>query len=138
MCSRSFTTRAMNAGTIALSCSIWRSSTHLRGLVTRPIHHPRVDQLRSVCRWFAALDRDPHGRAQAAERAVAERDVTAMRARDIAGDGEPEAGAAFVLVARVIKPQEWLEHFLAHAGRDAGTVVVDGHGQPAMIAMAGD
>ena len=54
-------------------------------------------------------------RAQAAERAVAERDVAAVRARDVAGDGEAEAGAALVLVARVVEPQERLEHLLAHA-----------------------
>jgi hypothetical protein len=39
-----------------------------------------------------------------------------MRARDVAGDREAEAGAALVLVAGVVEPQERLEHFLAHVG----------------------
>ena len=50
----------------------------------------------------------------------------------------PKPGAALVLIARVVEPQERLEHFLAHVGRDAGPVVVDSDGQIAVIAMAGD
>src|SRR6266700_6220360 len=69
--------------------------------------------------------RDPHGGAQAAHRAVAEHDIAAMRARDVAGDRKSEAGAALVLVAGAVQPQERLEHFLAHAGRNARSVVVD-------------
>ena len=61
-----------------------------------------------------------------------------MGAGDVAGDGEAEAGAAFVLIARVVEPQERLEHILAQGRRDARPVVVDRHREPAMIAMAGD
>ena len=61
-----------------------------------------------------------------------------MGARDIARDGEPEAGAAFVLIARVVEPQERLEHILAQLRRNARPVVVDRHGEPAVIAVAGD
>src|SRR5262245_59315184 len=61
-----------------------------------------------------------------------------MRARDVARDGEAEAGATLVLVARIVEPHERLEHLLAHRRGDAGSVVVDGDGQPAVIAMTGD
>ena len=88
-----------------------RSRVLTRGLIRRRakrsgMHSAGVDR----------LHRHPHRRAQAAHRAVAERDVAAMRAGDVAGDGEPQPGAAFVLVAGVVQPQERLEHFLAHLG----------------------
>src|SRR5712692_8571699 len=70
--------------------------------------------------------------------AVAEQNVAAVGAGDVAGDGEAEPGAAFVLVARVVEPQKRLEHLLAHPGRNPGAVVVHRDGQPAMIAMPGD
>src|SRR5262249_6014638 len=78
------------------------------------------------------------GRPQAAERRVAERDVAAVGAGDVAGDGETEPGAALVLVARIVEAQKRLEHFLAHLQRDARPVVVDRHRKPAMIAVPGD
>ena len=53
-----------------------------------------------------ALDRNANSRAQSPERRVAQRDIAAVGARDIACDGEPEAGAAFILVARIVEPQE--------------------------------
>ena len=68
----------------------------------------------------------------------AERDVAAVRARDVARDGEAEAGAALVLVARIVEAQERLEHLLAQVRRDARAVVVDRDGEPAVIAVAGD
>src|SRR5262245_35181497 len=64
---------------------------------------------RGMRRSFSS-DRHPHRGAQAAERAVAQADVAAMRARDVARDGETEPGAALVLVARIVEPQERLEH----------------------------
>ena len=82
--------------------------------------------------------RNPDRGAKAAHRAVAKRDVAAMRAGDVAGDRKAEAGAALVLVAGVIEPQERLEHFLAHALRNARTVVVDRDRQIAVVAVAGD
>src|SRR6185295_20259436 len=82
--------------------------------------------------------RHPYRGAQAAHRAVAERDVAAMRAGDVAGDRKAKAGAAFVLVAGVVEAQERLEHFLAHVVRNAGAVVIDGDGEIAVIAVAGD
>src|SRR6476660_7627778 len=83
------------------------------------------------------LHRYPYGRAQPAERAVPQGDIAAMGARDIARNRQTEAGATFILITRMIEPQERLEHLLAHARRDAGTVVVDGYRQPAVIAMPG-
>src|SRR5579871_2983569 len=76
--------------------------------------------------------------AQPAHRTVAERDLATMRARDVARDREAQASAAFVLVAGIVEPEERLEHLLAHRSRNARTVVIDGDGQIAMIAMAGD
>src|ERR671911_288083 len=86
--------------------------------------------------WAAtrALNRDGHHRAQAPEGAVGEADVTAMAVGDVAGDREPEPGAAFILVARIIQPHERPEHRLALAGRDARTIVVDGHEQMPALA----
>ena len=86
----------------------------------------------------AGLDRHPHDRAQTAKRRVAERNVAAVRSRDVARDRQPQPGAAFVLVARVVEPQERLEHVLAQRHRNARPVVVDRHVEPAVIAMAGD
>jgi len=39
------------------------------------------------------------------------------------------AAAAFVLIARVVKPQEWLEHLLAHRRRNARSVIVHSYGE---------
>src|ERR1700676_4179555 len=85
-----------------------------------------------------ALNRHPHYSTQTAKRAVGKRDVAAMGARDVARDREPEPGAAFVLIARVVEPQERLEHLLAHRWWDSRSIVVDGDGEPAGVAMAGD
>ena len=51
---------------------------------------------------------------------------------------KPRPGAALVLIARVVEPQERLEHVFAHVRRNAGTIIVDRDGQPAVIAMSGD
>ena len=61
-----------------------------------------------------------------------------MGAGDVAGNRKPEAGAAFVLVAGIVQPQERLEHFFAQMRGNAGSVVVDRHGQITVIALAGD
>ncbi len=61
-----------------------------------------------------------------------------MRARDVARDRKPQAGAALILVAGMVETQERLEHLLAHMRRNAGPVVVDRHRQPAVVAMADD
>src|SRR5713101_8139522 len=61
-----------------------------------------------------------------------------MRARDVARNGEAQPGAALILVARVVKPQERLEHLFAQMRSDTGTVIVDGDGQPAVVAMTGN
>ena len=42
-----------------------------------------------------------------------ERDVAAMAAGNVAGDGKAEAGAAGVEIARLVQPHERLEHVLA-------------------------
>ena len=44
---------------------------------------------------------------------MAQRDVAAMDAGDVAGDGEPKPGRAGVLVARMVEPVERTEHLLA-------------------------
>jgi hypothetical protein len=46
------------------------------------------------------LNRHTHGRPQASERAVGERDVTAVGAGDVAGDRKTQTGPAFILIAR--------------------------------------
>src|SRR6516225_9815177 len=50
-----------------------------------------------------------------------------MRTGDIASDRQAQAGAAFILVARIIETQEWFEHILAHLRRDARSVIVHSH-----------
>ena len=57
-----------------------------------------------------------------------ERDVAAVRARDVASDGKAQAGPAFVLVRASSRRKERLEHLLAHPGRNARPVIVDGDG----------
>ena len=61
-----------------------------------------------------------------------------MGTRDVAGDGQAQSGAALVLIAGVVEPQERLEHVLAQLLRNARTVVIDRDGKPAVIPMAGD
>src|ERR1043165_1555841 len=61
-----------------------------------------------------------------------------MRAGNVPCDGEAEPSVALVLIARVVEPHEGPEHLLAHVDRNAGAVVVDIHGEPAMVAVAGD
>src|ERR1700688_59268 len=82
--------------------------------------------------------RHAYGGAQAAERAVAESDVAAMGTRDIARDRQPQSGAALVLIARIVQPQERFEHFLAHIRRNAGPVVVHRNCEITVVAVGGD
>jgi hypothetical protein len=60
-------------------------------------------------------------------------DLAAVGAGDVAGDGEAEPGAALVLVARLVQPDERLEHFLALVHRHARAVVVDRQHEPASL-----
>src|SRR5689334_18888255 len=85
-----------------------------------------------------ALDRYPNRRAKPAHRTVAERNVAAMRAGDVARDGKAEPGAAFVLVAGIVQPEKRFEHFLAHRKGNTRTVVVDRDRQVTVIAVAGN
>ena len=57
-----------------------------------------------------------------------------MAAGDVAGDGEAEAGAARIEVARIVEPAEGAENLGAQGFGDAGAVVVDGDLQ--VIAVA--
>jgi hypothetical protein len=57
-----------------------------------------------------------------------------MRTRDVAGDGEAEARAAFVLIARLVETMEWAKHVLAMLGGDARPVVVDADRHEALFA----
>src|SRR3954447_25440681 len=86
----------------------------------------------------AKLNRHPHPRAQPAERACIKRDVAAVRARDVARDGETQAGAALVLVARVVESEARLEHLLPYPRGNAGPVVIDGNGEIAVVTMTDD
>src|SRR5580692_10148479 len=61
-----------------------------------------------------------------------------MRTRDVARDGEAQAGAAFVLIAGVVEAQKRLEHVFAQRRRNARPVVVDRDGEPAVVAVAGN
>src|SRR5262245_18396489 len=79
----------------------------------------------ALCPPYRNLDGNPHRRTQPTHRAVAERDVAAMRAGDVAGNRPSKARAAFVLVARIVEPQERLEHLFAQARRNAGAIVID-------------
>src|SRR5206468_9454045 len=121
--------------------ALWRHRTAaphlvLNRIVLNRIELNRPSDLTGAAR--SASHRYSRGGAQSAHRAVAEHDVAAMRTRDVAGDGKPKPGAALILVAGVIQPQERLEHFLAHVGGNARSVVVDGDREIAVIAVAGD
>src|SRR5262245_62657398 len=65
-----------------------------------------------------------HG-LQTAERGTAERDVAAVNAGDIAGNGEAEPSRAGILIARMVEPVERPEHLLAFRFGDAGAVILD-------------
>jgi hypothetical protein len=58
-----------------------------------------------------------------------------MRARNVARDRQAEAAAAFVLITRVVKPQEWLEHLLASTA-ECPAVEGDGGGCPCRSVLA--
>ena len=51
-----------------------------------------------------------------------------MRAGDVACDREPQAGAAFILVARFVQAIERPEYVLAKSGGYSGSIVVDNNG----------
>src|SRR5579864_5788105 len=85
-----------------------------------------------------SLHRYPNRGAQPPHRAVAEHDVAAMGAGDVAGDGKPEAAAAFVLVARVVEAKERLEDLVAQMRRNPWTVVIDRNRHVAVVALSGD
>src|SRR5436190_13752599 len=74
-----------------------------------------------------ALHRQPYRRAQSAQGTVAEHEVAAVGAGDIAGDGEAEADAAGLQVAALVQPVEGAERLFALRRRDTGSVVVDLH-----------
>ena len=61
-----------------------------------------------------------------------------MRAGDVAGDGEAEACAAFVLIAGFVQPHEWPEYIFATFLRDAWAVIVHDNRQPALCVRGGD
>src|SRR5215467_1672927 len=52
------------------------------------------------------LYRHAHARPQTAKRTVRQQNIAAMRAGDVARDGEAQAGAALILVAGIVEPQE--------------------------------
>src|SRR4029077_17597037 len=79
-----------------------------------------------------------NGRAQSSKRTVAEGDVTTMRTRDVARDRESQTSPALILVARIIKPQEGLEHFFTQSRRNSRPVIVHGNCEVAMIAVTGN
>src|SRR5262245_49733369 len=86
----------------------------------------------------APLQRHPHGRAQAAHGGLAERDVAAVAAGDVAGDGKTEACVARVLVAAVAEAVERAEHILALRRRDARSVVVHVDAHPLLVGAGAD
>ena len=62
-----------------------------------------------------------------------------MRARDVAGDGEAEAGSkAFLQRARFVALVERTEHIFALIRRNARPVVIDMHDQEALVAGRAD
>src|SRR6478672_1793101 len=83
-------------------------------------------------------DRNPDGGSQPSEWTVGEHDVAAVRASDIARDSQTQPGAAFVLIARVVEPQNGLEPLFAKMGWDPGPVGMDGNRGQAMAGVAGD
>src|SRR5436190_23083281 len=85
-----------------------------------------------------ALDRHPYRRPQSTQWAIGERNLAAVRARNIARNGKTEPRVSLVLIARVVEPHERPEYFFAHFHWNARSVIVDIHRQPAMVAMAGD
>ena len=60
-----------------------------------------------------ALQRQTGGRAQAAERAAVQRDVAAMRPRDVARDGKAQTRMSLVLIAGFVKSVERTEGLFA-------------------------
>lgn len=61
-----------------------------------------------------------------------------MRARDITRNRKSKTGTAFILIARIIEPQEGLEYFFAQARRDTRAVVIHGNGEIAVVPVAGN
>src|SRR3990167_2460326 len=63
--------------------------------------------------------RNDHRDAETAERALRQLDVAAVAPGDVPGDGQAEAGAALVDVARVVEPIEGAEDRLVLLDRHA-------------------
>src|SRR5690606_15064253 len=77
-------------------------------------------------------------RLQPAQRRGIERDVATVAAGDVQRDGEPEAAAAFILVARAVEPAERPEHLRTHFLRNPRPVVLHGDRQLAVLASSAD
>src|SRR5688572_7695008 len=69
------------------------------------------------------LKRHPYRRFQPAHLALAEMDLPAMRADDIAGNGKAQTGALDILVAGVVQAMERPKHRLARIGGHARPVI---------------
>src|SRR5689334_17315226 len=61
-----------------------------------------------------------------------------MTAGDVAGDGKPEPGAAFVEIAGRIETIEWLEHRLVFFRRNPRPVVLDRDDEVSVLVTAAD
>ena len=71
----------------------------------------------------APSDRQPDDRLQAAQRAVAQHDIPAMGAGDVAGDGQAQARTADLQVAAFVQAVEGTEGFLAPGFGNALAIV---------------
>lgn len=61
-----------------------------------------------------------------------------MRTCDIARNRKSKTSTAFILITRIIEPQERLEYFFAQTRRDTWAVVIHCNGEIAVITVAGN
>src|SRR6185503_17953094 len=84
------------------------------------------------------LDWQPDRRLQSAHTAIAQHQITAMGAGDVAGDGQPETRAAALQVPALIQTMKRPESLFAPGFGDAGAVVFHGDLDHALVALQAD
>src|SRR5215213_497699 len=92
--------------------------------------------LRDCSTDATASHRDADLRAESSGRTFMKHDIAAMRACNIAGDRKPKSCAAFIKIAGIIEPIEWLKDIFTAFWRNPRPVIVDGDGQ-LMIGLRG-
>src|ERR1700677_1696840 len=98
-----------------------------------PDRYVRPDRYATLSRQCGRRQSEPN--LQAAAGAIAGLGRPAVRPHDLRGDGETDALAAGIAVARLRDPEKGLEYAFQVTGRHAGPPVANPHRDPAFAAL---